>query len=137
MILYIPELGDQLKLTKEWAFNLHAEDRNRTLGTINGYECQWIQEALNTPRGIYNWWVKEGEKRTYTIPIVLPPDTILKVDRIYIRKGAEDFSSISFYITNLPTTEIKTRSGQPNKTKRAIRFWAKLNECNTIEFEKI
>lgn len=31
MNLYIPELKDQIKLTKDWNFNLYSERRNETL----------------------------------------------------------------------------------------------------------
>lgn len=62
------------------------------------------------------------------IDITLPKGTILAIDRIYIRKGGSDFSSISFFIKNLPKVK-------GEKTKRP-RFWAKLDECNTIQFEK-
>lgn len=51
-----------------------------------------------------------------------PKDTILKVDRIYIRKGAEDFSSLTFYVTI---------------NKKAYRFWAKLEDVNNIEFNNV
>lgn len=62
------------------------------------------------------------------IDVTLKKGTILAIDRIYIRKGASDYSSISFYIKNLPSIK-------GVKAKRP-RFWAKLDECNNIEFEK-
>lgn len=42
--------------------------------------------------------------------------TILEVDRIYIRKGAADFSSVTFKI----------------RGDKVVRFWAKLNDVNKI-----
>jgi hypothetical protein len=47
--------------------------------------------------------------------------TILKLDRIYIRKGNSDYSSVTFYVKN---GELK---GQ--------RFWAKLEEVNQMIIE--
>ena len=58
--------------------------------------------------------------------IILPESTILSIDRIYIRKGASDYSSISFYLKSHPTMI----------TKKKPRFWAKLEDCNNIMFEK-
>ena len=67
--------------------------------------------------------------------ITLPKGTVLAVDRIYIRKGASDFSSITFFAKGLGETEVKNRwSGRTTKWK-AQRFWAKLSDCNQIEFE--
>jgi NAD+--asparagine ADP-ribosyltransferase len=154
MKLYIPELGDQIKLIKDWKFDLQAENRNDTLANTMGYRVQYIpnhnpnwlryKEGDPIPEGFklqsdgwlykeirssdIHWWVKDGEKNTHVIPITLSVDTILKVDRIYIRKGAKDFSSISFYITSKEKVKY---TGKP------IRFWAKLSDCNTIEFEKV
>jgi hypothetical protein len=31
MKLYVPELGDMLKLTEDWTFTLYNEQRNKTL----------------------------------------------------------------------------------------------------------
>lgn len=54
--------------------------------------------------------------------MTIPKDAVLKVDRIYIRKGKGDYSSITFY-TQFP--------GE----KKKVRFWAKLEDCNKIKFE--
>jgi hypothetical protein len=48
---------------------------------------------------------------------ILPIDTVLRIDRIYIRNGASDFDSISFY-AEIP------------KIKSKPRFWAKLVDIN-------
>lgn len=63
------------------------------------------------------------------LPITFPAGTVLKVDRIYIRKGSSDFSSISFWAHGLPTPL--------GKKPKAARFWAKLQECNKIQFELV
>jgi hypothetical protein len=73
------------------------------------------------------------------LEVALPKGTHLKVDRIYVRKGASDFSSITFFAKNLG--EITRPSGyswssqRKMRTKKSLRFWAKLVDCNTIEFE--
>jgi hypothetical protein len=73
------------------------------------------------------------------LTVTLPAGTILAVDRIYIRKGASDFSSITFYAKELgeiirPASRWSTV--KKSKKIKALRFWAKLADCNTIEFEK-
>lgn len=61
-----------------------------------------------------------------SIKVTLPKGTVLKIDRIYIRKGSSDYSSITFYAKDML---------KPNtKKKYSPRFWAKLSDCNQIEF---
>ena len=57
----------------------------------------------------------------------LPAGTILKIDRIYIRKGKSEFDSITFVIKK-----------HPDDKRGALirgRFWAKLPEVNGIHFQ--
>lgn len=116
--MYIPELGDVIIVSKTWAFDLYHENRNETLFALYGLEVKYphYHEPKQPPTRVT---IDAGEK--------------LKIDRIYIRKGASDFSSISFFLVgkkaSLPATRwsaIKTRS---------VRFWAKLADVNRIEFE--
>lgn len=60
--------------------------------------------------------------KSVSVPVTWPKGTVLKIDRIYIRKGLEDFSSLTF------TTK-------PEGMKKQVRFWAKLADVNKIEFE--
>lgn len=188
MKLYIPEIGDHIRLTADWTFTLHAESRNTTLAELFGYRKygwdSWLDRSkiedepernyqINYPteeefrRGIFGrynhetreraWRKAEEESESYQaylkayaewdsrakalateeLIITLPIGTILAVDRIYIRKGASDYSSITFYAKNLGTSEVKNIwSGKSTKFK-AQRFWAKLSDCNKIEFEQI
>jgi hypothetical protein len=94
MKLYIPEIGDQLELEKEWSFTLHNEYRNSSL-------------------------FKKMKYPKKDVTMTFPKGTILQVDRIYIRKGASDYSSLTFYV----------KSGHC----KGARFWTKLNDCNTME----
>lgn len=72
------------------------------------------------------------EKGKNEICITLPAGTILIVDRVYIRKGLKDYSSLSFIVKNLGEVTI---SNYNNKKKKVTtqRFWAKLEDCNNIE----
>lgn len=186
MKLYVPEIGDHIRLIKDWSFTLHPENRNVTLAELFGYRefgynNAWLDQSkiedepardyvVNYPSdddfkrwfGTYNYDVRqkaykkaEEESESYQayqkayadwrkraeaiavkeIPITLPAGTVLAVDRIYIRKGASDYSSITFYAKGLGESEITNRwSGKTTKWK-AQRFWAKLSDCNQIEFD--
>ena len=110
MKLYIPEIGDRLRLTSAWTFNLHYERRNSDLLKF------FFDEE-------YNWKLNVKPR-----PVKLKIGTLLQIDRIYIRKGSAEFSSLSFYVV---TDAKKTSSfGKPV----GLRFWAKLADCNNIEF---
>jgi len=183
MKLYIPEIGDKLKLTADWSFNLGKEWRNESLGSFFGYYIfheGWVDSKIVEPirnfdftlikypprnykdgydsfrklekeaeqscpeyveyLNEYEIWTKKCEINvSEKLNVTIPAGTILKVDRIYIRKGSKDYSSITFF-ANMPAVELVRRQNFKKikkERKKAIRFWAKLSECNEIEFEKI
>lgn len=105
MKMYIPPLGTELVLAKAWSFPLFLEYRN--IAALEYFKL--LKE------GDDHW---SHEDKSY--PHTLPKGTTLKVDRIYIRKGAGDYDSVTFFM--------------PGTGKR-IRFWAKLADVNRIEFE--
>lgn len=162
MKLYIPEIGDSFTLEKDWNFTLYPEGRNETLGELFGvylpssYYGKWV--PLTHPKlraNVYRddqsddykqYWIDYENHRNEcdriaqdSIQITLKKGTILSVDRVYIRKGSSDFSSITFYAKNIGEIIHDGSSiwGQkkPKKVK-AFRFWAKLADCNNIEFSK-
>jgi hypothetical protein len=103
MKLYIPEIGDMIVLTEDWTFNIYNEYRNNKLYEKMGWETRY------------------GGTRLEKHEIMFPKGTSLKIDRIYIRKGSSDYSSITFYV------------GSGNL--KGARFWAKLADVNRIEFD--
>jgi len=108
MRLLIPTIGTHLKLTADWTFQLHYERRNNSL-----------RKALKkAPVG----WDSDTDSSE---PITFPKDTVLTVDRVYLRQQAETFDSITFRIHTCPTLPKGTKS----------RFWAKLADVNRIECE--
>jgi len=109
MKLYIPEIGDVLKLTSDWNFNLYYEYRNESL----------LNKLHNTK---FEWFNYNTNKIEY-LASVLEKDTELKVDRIYIRKGNSEYSSLTFRILN--------------GNYKGCRFWAKLGDVNNIEFNSM
>lgn len=73
----------------------------------------------------------QAKLNTWPVEVTLPAGTELQVDRIYIRKGLKDFSSITFYVVSSPMPELNASK----KSKR--RFWAKLSDCNRMEIERL
>ncbi len=110
MNLYIPEIGDLILLTEDWFFKLHYEHRNDGL----------IAASKLGDLSYHSSWRATPQK---PIEMDLPKGTVLAIDRIYIRKGASDYSSITFRIKKCIISDFEGK-----------RFWAKLKDCNTIEF---
>lgn len=113
MKLYIPALGDRIKLTADWTFLLFPEYRNEALYSYLGIEYP------NTP----------GAK---PVQVTLQAGTELSINRIHIRHGNREFDSITFSVIGAPPQK---RQSNVNLTR--VRFWAKLADVNTIEFESI
>lgn len=102
MKMYVPEIGDKIILSSDWTFRVYDESRNSSLYTLMGF----------TPP---SRWQDRG-KLIGDFTIV--KDQELIIDRIYIRKGKIEYSSITL------------RWGK-------IRFWVKLEDFNKIEFENV
>lgn len=120
--MYIPEIGDVIVLTQPWTFDLYNEYRNETM-----------MEFIGDTRSCHYSAVYSG------IPVTLEAGTKLKIDRIYVRKGKGDYSSITFIDQkNYIPARIETYSnGTTGKIPRKkLRFWAKLEDVNTMEFDK-
>lgn len=163
MKLYIPEIGDHLRLTADWTFNLHNEYRNRSLWEL--YDCENKPEVIDQEAkasdlrakieaimskwrwpGSFSWhyndkiardpadveklsqYQDELHKLNLKITtITIPANSLLAVDRIFIRKGMDDWSSLTFFLKEHPAYTFKKKP----------RFWAKLADCNNIEFEQV
>lgn len=136
MKLYIPEISDEIRLTADWNFGLYNEDRNQSL-----------MELMKDTRKV----VWGGSPDYGHIPCTIPAGSILKVDRVYIRKGKGEFSSLTFlwkgaYIPskmepwerwNRDTGRVEPTGEFQKIPRRPIRFWAKLEDVNNIEFEMV
>lgn len=103
MRMYIPEIGDVIKLAEPWEFNLFGEYRNASLIEHFGLE-------MRTSR--------YGELESQLV--TLPKGTELSIDRVYIRRGAKEFSSVTFNFR-------KHKGGR-------VRFWVKLSDVNKMVF---
>ncbi len=115
--MFIPTIGFQFYLGQDWTFTLHRESRNTDLFDALGVitESQkvwnerfeprmgWDRDKMKISDDEYiaaaNEWREIRDKLDNTVQVTLPVETLLKVDRIYIRKGASDFDSITFWAT--------------------------------------
>jgi hypothetical protein len=123
--LYIPSVGDRIRLTADWEFDLYCEYRNSTL-----------VEVLGLLTG-------GGGRNLDVIKASIPSGEVLKIDRIYIRKGSGDFDSITFMWEGM-STQPRIEDLGPGWGKRIVkvprkpvRFWVKLPCANKIEFEPV
>jgi len=106
--LFIPQVGNQLKLTANWNCKVFNERRNSK-----------VFSGLNVD-------TSSAESRNTNIDITFPKGTILKVDRLYVRAPASSYDSITFSIVSSPI-----------KSLNKARFWVKIMDANNIEFEEI
>lgn len=117
MNFFTPDIGTLLKLEEDWTFTLFLENRNILL-------FQKL-ESLN---------IIKNERKNQVID--LPSGLVVKVDRIYIRKGLSQYSSISFTIPK-PKTKSEKIEMPLNEKWSGAKFWVKLHECNGIEFSPV
>lgn len=96
-----------------------SDDDRRTIGELNS-------RASYLRRNLY-------ETKTITLPV----GTVLRIDRIYVRKGSSDFSSLSFYIESTTRQDLMPSKQKPGFKKGRMRFWAKLADVNRIEFDLV
>ena len=116
MKVNVPTLGTELALSEDWTFTLHAEYRN------------------------YDFWAAVSD-RDYpygnadgSISVTLPAGSKLKVDRIFIRRGAGDYDSMTFWLVDCPNKEWAPKKVGGTATNR-LRFWVKLDDANDIVYE--
>lgn len=185
MKFYVPEIGDQIRLTADWNFKLYNERRNRKLWDLAKSDknpeleawnarCEALRaeirrlEALQKSKMVQErnhrygkfwssvhepeflnverkYWEDPADEKLHEetrdklweesrnphVSFVLPAGSLLSIDRIYIRKGVKEFSSLTFYL--------KETTWKPlaKKKKGATRFWAKLQDVNNVEFEHV
>ena len=102
--MHIPSIGDQFVLTADWQFKLFNEYRNATLMELMG-------DTRKTSYG----------HNMSSIPCTIPKGAVLAIDRIYIRKGLEDFDSVTFLwkgaATESKQIEVDTWDAAGNRIK--------------------
>lgn len=126
MNVFIPTIGSELILAKACPVTIHSEYRNSSFLSAMGVAMD--QKYINKTYGdlsvenktlVAKYKVKVSLKE---VSITIPAGTALKVTRIYIRQGAEDFDSMTFQCAG-------------NKDFPKGRFWLKLTDVNRFNVE--
>lgn len=114
--LYIPQVGDKLKLTSNWSCKVFNESRNSK-----------VFSGLNIDTS--------GAQNT-NVDITFPKGTVLKVDRLYVRAPASSFDSITFRVDSSPIKSLnKARFWVKLREANNLEF--ETTEKNLDSFEKI
>lgn len=145
--LFIPAVGTELTLAEPWQFTVVNEYRNKTLvewmtGEAIGGEGLWRGHyplgVIDMPNGQRDYIKTSNLTTTCTFPA----GTVLKIDRIYLRKGnkehTHDYDSVTFIAQNLSANSTRTiwsrtdRKDRVQKIKTKPRFFAKLEDVNKM-----
>jgi hypothetical protein len=106
----VPDIGYKLHLSQDWTFKLKNEYRNKL--------WEFLKQFGNIPKGCSS-----------THDVTIMAGSILTVDRVYIRKGGRDYSSVTFYLFKGSTVSDGVNS---HTTKARMRFFANINDVNQI-----
>lgn len=141
---FMPTIGAQFRLEADLETRLFAEHRNSSLFKALGLiEERTFTRPFHT--GTHTWTTEVMKVDPATLPfpdepwrgggnhpVQLPAGTVLQVDRIYLRKGSEDFDSLTFLLVDSPDERLKPwkkiKTGASASFKGAVRFWLKLRD---------
>ncbi|AKF13279.1 hypothetical protein PHIN3_12 [Sinorhizobium phage phiN3] len=135
MKFLIPDVGFKLKLTEDFTAKVLNEGRN--YGVIMNYPS-----SRKLHDDTYDKAAKErtswDEWKKFQFDITFPKDTVLTVARVYIRKGAKDFSSVTFNISETPLKCLTLKKqGGTWESYGARQFWLNLDQVHLMEFDVI
>ena len=176
MTLHLPDIGDRLRLTADWTFQLHQESRNHEFAVALGcmavdspWDALMHRIGMVTGKNYYQtrpfpeseryYFERDlstrlhGSRRAmlareelsdfdrgtlelmdaFRLDATIPAGVELTVDRVYIRKGAKDYSSMSFLVTDAAPFGDRLAPVAKRGFKNAHRFWAKLSDCRAMD----
>lgn len=106
--MWVPTIGDEITLTSTWMFGLYYEHRNEAMicFCFPGTNFTWRDMIIKSGDNV----LETPEYGQKIADVELPAGAILKVDRIYIRKGGQDmkeFDSITFILQSIPDKKLE------------------------------
>jgi len=123
-MFFIPELGTKIKNPDDWTFSVIVDHRNMCLF-----------EAENVPFPT-KWTNPTFQKHAFNK--TFPKDSIFQIDRIYVRKGAEEWSSVSLFILETTDPKFSTKKRAPFSKEMIFgRFFCPLDDFNRGKFVKV
>jgi hypothetical protein len=115
----IPEIGETFTLRDPWTLILYDERRNWKFAEWAGFGSV---KTLHDAWWNSSTWYEDRFRPARSLGLAkLPRGTELKVERIYIRKGAPEFSSLTF------STRLDGKR---------LRFWVSLRDAASAEWEE-
>jgi hypothetical protein len=126
---FIPDVGFRLRLTNDTTMSLLNTYDN--FGIIRADpKRDKVFQGVRAGHEFYAW------TKEFT-DVELLAGTILSVARVYIRKGAADYSSVTFNIIESPQKifTLKTKGGIWDGGLR--RFFLHIDYVNQLEFEAV
>lgn len=138
MIICMPTVGQKVRVLDglDWTFKLYQERRNESLYAYFGksltpdHRRSFWEDYVGGEAGFRKARAEGRAPELKSIEVTLPEGTELTIDRIYIRKGAGDFDSISFILNGARV------AGKVGAQAR-VRFWVKLEDVNTGRLEML
>lgn len=125
--LYIPDIGAVVRLTEDWTFALYTEYRNSAMAAL-----------------IFGTALRASSYGGVNGFATMPKGTEFKIDRIYVRKGKGEYSSVTLTLQDTTDSRFitfgpqpKTKGKLPKKTVAKIRFWVKLADLNNANMEVV
>lgn len=152
MKFFIPAVGTIFELQKPWEFLLYAESRNESLFKAFGSNVdqlvwepvsEYFATATGFPESVQEKLFKscgEWGDTKLAAKFSLPPGTVLKIDRVYVRSGqGGDFDSVTLNIrdTTHPFLLYSGKNKSGKKKTSLGRFWVKLCDFNMINAKVI
>lgn len=156
MTIFIPPLGSVIQLQEDWNFHLHDERRNSTVQEaiksfppyrnrdpalptwreltvperkiqVDASDWEYIpHEDIETKYPDYMYWTGDWCRQ-----MVFRAGTELKIERIYLRRGQDNYDSVTFRTNCWISALGDPLFSAPRKIKH-LRFWAKLEDVNQI-----
>ncbi len=124
--LFIPTIGMRFSLAKDWTFKLYNERRNRSL-------IKKLQ--LVKPEDLRRYYRPDPKRAMEPLAdVTFPKGLVLTIDRIYVRKGAQAYDSITFCVPKKSQTFSKEQQ-KDYAPFFGTRFWVKLGDANAIKCE--